>query len=269
MTPIQRYRHSGAYSLSGLLTGLTIAVGLAAAASLPYAYALRFIPFAFVNCFVVFAFGLAVGFATAYGLKRGGVRNPQLVAVSAALVGVLADYFGWVVWLFAVSGQVIFSPSRILTTLSLLAQKGVWSIGRSTPTGAFLYLIWLAELLAICLLAVFMARSHFDEQVFCESCKRWLAEPTKVGPLEPLAGPHPTLEALTTLRPVPAGSPNATHLELRNCPTCSSLNLVTAKSVVTVTDSSGKSSSRESAVFESVMVESSLLHTLGQKRGVV
>jgi len=269
VTPLLRYRHSGVYSLSGLIAGLSIAAGLSAVASLPYAYALHFIPFAFINCFVVFAFGLGVGFATAFGLKRGNVRNLQVVTVAAALIGVLADYFGWVVWLFAASGQVFIAPNRILTALSALAQTGVWSIGRATPTGSFLYLIWLSELLAICALAAFAARNHFQEQAFCESCQRWLPESTKIGPLEPLTSPNPTPEALKALSPMPPDSPIATHLELRSCPTCTSLNLVTAKSVFTSTDGNGKRSSREATVFEDLLVDTALLYALRQKPGVV
>ena len=269
MTPLLRYRHSGAYSLSGLLVGSAIAAAITAAASLPYAYAHRLIPFAFIRCFVVFAFGLGVGFATAFGLKRGNVRNTQVVTVAAALIGAFACYCGWVVWLFAASGQILLSFNSILSSLSALAATGVWSIGRATPTGAFLYLIWLTECLVICTLAAVTARNHFLEQAFCESCQRWLPEPTKVGPLEPLSNPTPSPDALKALSAMPPDSPVVTHLELRSCPTCTSLNLVTAKSVFTSTDRNGKRSSREATVFECLLVDTALIHALRQKPGVV
>lgn len=269
MPSLQRYRHSGAYSLPGLLTGLAIAVGISAAASVPYAFALRYIPFAFVNCFVVFAFGLVVGFATAYGLKRGGVRNTRIVIVCAVLVGAFADYFGWVAWLFAVSGQVLIAPSHVRAALSSLAETGVWSIGQAKPTGTFLYLIWTSELVAICFLAAFMAHSRFGEQAFCESCKRWLPEATKVGPLEPLSTSDPGPDTLLALKPMPVDSPRVTLLELRSCPSCTALNLVTGKSVVTSVDANGKRSSREATLFQDRLVDTALLHTLLQGPRVV
>jgi hypothetical protein len=270
VTTLERYSHSGSFTASGIVTAVVVAMGISALLSPVYAYALHFIPFVYINCFIVFGFGLAVGFATGYGFKLGKVRSLSLAGLVAFGMGVVADYFGWVSWLFATSHEFIVKPSDIRTALAALAQTGVWSIGRSTPTGTFLYLVWTAELLSICVLAAFAARSYLEDQVFCERCGDWLPDAQKVGPLEPLppdAVANFKAERLQALEPVEADAPSAVHLELRNCPTCHLLPLVTAKMVTRATDSRGNTTSRETVLVENAHAPAALFQALSAGRG--
>lgn len=266
----QRYQQSGSYSASGVLVALLVGSAIAAVMSPIYALALVYIPFAFINCFVVFGYGLAVGFGVAYGCKAGKVRSSGLAAKCGVAVGVLACYFGWVSWLLVASRRLIFLPADLLSTLRAVAATGSWSIGQSTPTGVVLYMIWVAELLAICLLAAFAARFKMDEEVFCETCAAWLSAPTKIGPLECISSDGTIApEQLELLQPLaPAASP-ATHLELRSCASCQGLNVITVKVMTSATDKNGKVSTREQTIVSNLISSWALNQRLLAKRGAV
>jgi hypothetical protein len=257
----QHYTHSGKFPPSGLLVGVAVSSAIAAVLSPVYALALFYIPFVYINCFVAFGYGLAVGFATGYGLRLGKVRSIRVTVLAALGVGILATYAGWVSWFLVAAHRLLFRPSELLAALGSLAATGSWSIGQSKPTGVFLCLIWGAELVAISLLAAFAAHMYLEEHVFCERCDGWLPDSKKIGPLEPLTPDQMarvTPELLQSLRPIPAASPLATNLEVWSCPTCHLLNVVTVKLATTATDKQGKVSPREHVVVRGLLVPAPL-----------
>ncbi len=264
------YTHSGHYEGSGLIVALLVSVAIAAAISPIYAIAIYYIPFIYVIFFITFGYGFAVGYGTSYGFRIGKVRSLALVSVSAVGVAVVADYLGWVSWFFVATHRLIIRPSDLLDAIGLLAATGSWSIEQSKPTGTFLYIIWFAELFAISLLAVLAARTTLGEHVFCEQCSMWLPEPTKIGPLEPLAPEalsHATPDILQSLRPIAAPSPEATFVELRTCPHCRNLHVLSVKLVTTSTDEQGKQSSRERVIIPNAHASAALAQALLLKQG--
>ena len=263
------YSHSGGYSPAGLFVALLVALAIAAALSPIYAAALYYSPLAFINCFVTFGFGFAVGLGTSYGFRLGKVRSTPLATRTAFGIGVLADYFGWVAWLLVAQHRLVWQPSDLIAVLGGLAEKGSWSIDGSTPTGTFLWLIWTVELLAISIFSSLAAHSTLNQQVFCERCHVWLPKPKAYGPLEPIRPDqtaHISLELLQALEPVSTATPVATFVELRTCATCQLFSVYSVTLTTTTIGRDGKSSMRKAVLVRNAHASSALIKALAAKR---
>jgi len=264
------YSLSGSFSLLGLCIATFVSIAVALLISPIYAAALYFIPFVFLNCFITFGYGVVVGLATIYGCKLGKVRSLPIACAVALLAAVLADYFGWVFWIFFAVNNIIILPSDIFLFLSSLAEAGSWSIGDSTPTGTLLYLIWIAEAIAIILLAIVVTHELFADEIFCERCQKWLPAPVRVGPLEALPEKSLTSAFLPTslldLQAVTTSEPVSTILELRQCPSCGLVNLLTVKAEVKSQDKRGKISSETLTLEHNLLIDSDLFKRLIGKR---
>lgn len=105
MTEGLYYKHSGKFSFGAILAGLLI--GLAAGLPLAFIYAYvalysHYIPFVRWGTFLLAAvFGAIVGFSTAGGLHWGKARNEAVEFVTSLLVGLVALYVSWAVWIYA------------------------------------------------------------------------------------------------------------------------------------------------------------------------
>ena len=272
MTNPKSYVHSGRFPPGGLLLALFLATGIALLLSPVYAALVHFIPFVYINCFITFGFGFACGAGTSWSLRRGAVRSSVVAAVAGFLIGVIADYFAWVFWFLIAGRTFVLSPVRMFDLLGYVAETGTWSIGSATPTDFVLWAIWACELLAIALLSAFAAKVQHDGLVYCERCEKWLPEPVKIGPLEPL-DPVKDLSrlpgALEKLRPVPAESALATRLELRSCPGCRLLHVVTVELAVAGVDGKGQPTAKTETVAENLLLTpaaAAVIATIGSGR---
>jgi len=263
------YRHSGNYSAAGLLVAVLVAGALAAALSPIYALALYFIPLAFINCFVTFAYGLALGSGTGYGFRLGKVRSTGLAIIAALVIGVIADYFGWVAWFLVAKHRFLWQPSDLISVFRILAEKGSWSIGGSIPTGALLYVIWAAELLAIAVFSALAAHQSLDQQVFCESCHDWLPKPKTIGPLAPIQPgqtAHVSADLIKSLQPI-TNTPVATFVELRSCNKCQRFSVYTVTLTTTSIGKDGKRSTQRAVLVRNAHASADLSQALAIKAG--
>ncbi len=194
--------------------------------------------------------------------KWARVRN-QAAVIGMALVGAaVAEWWGWVTWLYAMSSQHVFiaDPMKILNdAIPFLAEKGVWSISGSTPTGAVLEAFWSAELLMIFGTAVYMAHTGTKSEAFCEACGKWVDDRTQFQPLGPV-NDDPTLRAelesgnhrkLEALRPHEA-SPFY-RVELARCG-CQKLHLMTMRQVTVNFNDKGEATTNEVPVVDNLLL---------------
>ena len=69
------YRHSGRFSISGVLAGLAAGTIAAVVLSFAYAYAFLYIPIVYASFLVCTAYGAAIGFASVACMVRSNVRK--------------------------------------------------------------------------------------------------------------------------------------------------------------------------------------------------
>jgi hypothetical protein len=113
------YRHSGKVPLLGL-----ILLGVAGLVAVPilgvlYGYLIFYIPFIYVNLFVVFGYVYAVSFVLSKAMRLGKIRNTLIAGLAAFGFGLLAEYVGWVAWIAALISTFLREPLGSFASASL------------------------------------------------------------------------------------------------------------------------------------------------------
>lgn len=171
------YKPSGKFSVIGVLVVLGLGGLVGAILALIYGYLTEFNPFIYINILATVALGFGTGMAVAMGVQIGKMRSPAIALLLGLLVGGFTHYVGWVTWTHALLADAgkdvwILNPAALIEVIQLLAQKGVWSLKGSTPTGVFLYVVWSIETLIVVGFVAFASYSAASE-TFCESCDVW------------------------------------------------------------------------------------------------
>jgi len=174
------YKASGRFSplalilvpLSGLLAALLLGS--------TYAYIAVYNPLIYITILATIGYGVGQGFALAIGARIGKLRSPMVMIILALLVSAASLYITWVVWMHAFLARADleiwpFEPVQLWELMTLVAEKGAWSIKSLTPTGALLYTFWGIEALVIVGGTLMMALGQPGEP-FCERCELWMEE---------------------------------------------------------------------------------------------
>ncbi len=141
------YEHSGVIDLKGIIFMIIFgAVGTLVLGTI-YGYATFYIPFIYLNFIITLGFGVGVGLLVGIGGRLGKVRNSKALLIFGFIFGFIAEYAGWISWIFAFSEQeaLVFMPSRILNAIQFVSENGAWSLFDWVPTGTFLYIVWGIE----------------------------------------------------------------------------------------------------------------------------
>ena len=231
------YKHSGRFTLGGLLLGLL--AGGASAPLLAYAYAhgLILIPDTHLAALATIAFGALVGLAVGGGLVWGKVRNQPVTWAAAGVLSTVALYLSWAMWVPTVLESehlegvhwlaLAQHPRALWHMISVINQYGTWSTDNGPATkGMELWVIWAAEAVGVIGSAVLVAYELMNYRPFCETCENWcsgsatllLAVPQNVPQLKR------QLEA-NDLRPLEALGPGlkgGSHLKIKSnsCDRC-------------------------------------------------
>ena len=255
------YKSSGSFSPIGIAT--TLGVGLLATLvlSLVYGYALAWIPFIYINVFIILGYGFGVGMAVNFGGKFGKIRNYGVMLGLGFLIGLFAEYAGWVVWMYATSSQsvLIFNPGELFGAIQLLAEVGVWNLKGWTPTGAALYIMWGIEAVTVIGMSTMMGASGANDP-YCERCHTWVDQNESLGPFSPeLASDFvhnlesEKYEALAGLVVCPPAD-LFVQADLNHCPGCNQLHLLTLKTITLSLDKDGKTQKSEQPISEHMLV---------------
>jgi hypothetical protein len=266
------YKHSG--SITGIGIILVAFIGLLAVTILGgiYGYAIFYIPFVYLNFFIVLGYGALVGLLLGKAGVLGNIRSPKFLFFAGFVFGILAEFTGWVAWIHAFSKQslLLLNPADIMTILRIIAQKGAWSIFKWTPSGFMLYLIWFIEAIMIIGVCTFVAGQTVSSLPYCEECKKWLKEKTSIFPLQSVTQPEQVKTAISSgnfsdilgLRKESVGSSLYTHIDVTQCPGCRMLFLLTVKSVVIEKNSKGEEKKNEETLVENFIISSDTYHKL-------
>jgi len=269
------YRHSGKAPVLGLLM-----IGIAGFVAIPilgviYGYLLRYIPFIYINFFIVLGYAYAISFVISKVAKFGKVRNMFLIGLAGFFFGVLADYIGWVSWIAAMIGKPsyligFFYPFDVFAIITEIAKEGAWSISGTTPTGAALYFVWFVEACMVIGGSTYLSVIALSEIPFCEDSDIWADKKTILGTFAPVANPaqfkasvsQGSFAPFNELKPLQAGARLFTLLEVFECQQCKSFFVLNVKNVVVTINNKGKAETKIKPIVSNLLVTPTILASL-------
>ena len=268
------YEHSGKFGFMGPAYMLIIGAACTLVLSVIYGYAIFYIPFIYLNFLIALGFGALVGMLVGHGGKLGKVRNSPLLLFFGLVFGILAEYTGWVSWVFAFSKQEVLAlyPSQILAVVTYVAQKGAWSIFGWTPMGGSLYTIWGIEAVMIIGTSTLACWGVVCSTPFCEHCNRWVEGKKSISPLEPIPDPDKFKSQLEqagdtvvkALKKVDSKNKEYTQLDLIKCPECNYSYYLSMKSIKIEVDSKGKEKKDETDIVENFVLSNDSYRVISQ-----
>lgn len=257
------YKPSGKFGLGApilMVLGGIVAVAILAGV---YALAIFYIPFIYINFFLTIGFGFACGVVVSWLGKVGKSRSPGLNLAIGFVVGLVALYAHWAIWILALSEWSVFllNPSDLFETMRLITLEGAWGIFGWTPSGFALWAIWGIEALIIVGLTVLISSGSGNE-VFCERCNQW-AEETKLQPRQigenaeqivnqlVEGGDIAPLNALPAAVGSDAGFFQST---IASCERCGDLHALTVELVAVQVDDKGEESKEETVLVDKMLI---------------
>ena len=289
------YQPSNKMPIGGVLLFLLGGVLAAVVLAFVYIYAIWYIPFVYINFFLCLGFGLVLGGVLMLLAKAGKLRSPKGVGALAALVGLGGIYLEWSLYLTLLFNSettgtgrsadtstsfnaglfldVLTHPAAMWEVIGKINATGTWSLKGATPSGFFLWAIWLLELLIIMGGAYLLAQSQADEP-FSELANEWAEEETLAHPVTFAHDAAQTRTALETGQ-FQALAPHASQSEIdpfarlklhrvANDPGCQYLTL---ENVTTKVDDKGKASQSTDTVVQHLAISAGTYHDLKQRFG--
>jgi hypothetical protein len=280
------YQHSGNFTAGAVARSLLIS-GLATfALAFAYAYSLLYIPFVELNFLLPCLFGLLAGMGAGLVLRWQKVRNTTVATVGGLVVGFVAVYASWAVWIsgqktLAASISVVdlaISPSSLWGWIKLVNEWGSWDIVGYKPHGTGLGIIWSLEAVLIVGASSLFAYICLDGEPYCEECGTWCpwiglgfkftvpnCEITELKRrLE--AKEWEFLESLKVFNPDDAES--WLNVDLRQCEKCGSTNTLSAQLKTIAVDEKNRRSEKSAALTTGLLItaaECSEIKRIGQK----
>jgi hypothetical protein len=185
------YKHSGRFTLGGLIVSMV--TGCAGALLLAYVYArgIILIPEAHLAAFATIAFGGLIGVAAGYGLVWGKVRNEPVGLAVTGTVSALALYVSWAMWVpFILDSHQVKHiswtklaqhPGALWKLMCFINQYGTWGLsGGEATKGLALWGIWVLEAVSVIGMGLFAGFAVLNHRPFCEACGRWCARGAKL-----------------------------------------------------------------------------------------
>ena len=219
------YRHSGKFSVGGVL----VAIGLGLLVGLPcawlYALLIRWNPFVYINILAGLGFGLVISLVIDSSLKSHKCRSVPIAGL-AVLVSVLVSYYAsWAVWLHLATQlpttELLLHPLGMWKVILLVNDVGTWNLRGDVVKGIPLWIVWCGEAAIIIGFAVYIAVQSMQESTYCEGCDR-LAVLTK-GVCLSGAGAAPPIQEKAAVKSYRNGLKSQAdelkqHLELKDIP---------------------------------------------------
>lgn len=276
-----------------------LAGGVAAALVLAfvYIYAVWYIPFVYINFFLCLGFGLGLGAALAALVRLGKLRSPGAVGALALLLGLVAVYLEWGVYLTLIFNSettgagagadtttsfslslfldIITHPGAMWLAMQKINETGTWSLKGSTPSGVFLAVIWVVEAVIILGGTWLVAKAQATEP-FSEASGEWATEETLAHPLtfaQDVATTRAALESgqfhhLTPHTAAEAEAPFA-RLKLHSAPNDHNCRYLTLENVTTTVDKKGKASQSTATVVQHLAISPAHFQELHRRFGTL
>ena len=261
------YRLSGEIGISALFWGPLYGVIAAIPLSFVYAYAVRYIPFIYLNFIISFFYVFLICIAYKVGEDKGNNRNRGFSFLGATLMGLLCLYIAWATFLFVLLKheinyfKLLVNPPLLWELIQALVERGWFSIGSSKELVSGTFYAVLLGIEAVGYVVIFQWLGTLErEKVYCENCSAWI---------NPVVLPYPISSKLSgdILQTAQTGHiPWIQKLELENpatpscimlsqscCDTCAQLKLLSAKKIEMVETKDG-SEKKETLLFQNLIL---------------
>jgi len=282
---------------AGILALLAGGVAAALVLAFVYIYAVWYIPFVYINFFLCLGFGLGLGAALAALVRLGKLRSPGAVGALALLLGLVAVYLEWGVYLTLIFNSettgagagadtttsfslslfldIITHPGAMWLAMQKINETGTWSLKGSTPSGVFLAVIWVVEAVIILGGTWLVAKAQATEP-FSEASGEWATEETLAHPLtfaQDVATTRAALESgqfhhLTPHTAAEAEAPFA-RLKLHSAPNDHNCRYLTLENVTTTVDKKGKASQSTATVVQHLAISPAHFQELHRRFGTL
>jgi len=249
---LRPYRHSGKFGLGALLVLPLCAVVLGWPLGFAYGYLIKWIPFVYLNFFIVLGYGAALGAASDFLLKKCHVRNVVVAFVLTALVGVAALYFQWNGHVNALFDEAswLCPPGDLWGAMQFLYEHGSWSIGRHSTgnvTGVILAGVWVCEAAGIVATILYFGTDSARTVPYCEKSRVWLDESKKYDTLaffsdaaQQAALAAGDIAPVIEARPREEGAMQFARLVLKHSPRCEEFFTLKVENVTLTTNKKGE-----------------------------
>jgi len=273
---LETYRHSGKFTLPGILLPLVVCALVAFPAGLAYGYLIRWIPIVYLNILLTLGYGFAFGWLARKLLQRGKVRNTALATAIGVISGLFALYGEWSGHVHAVFDDApwLLRPDEIFSAMAYLYENGSWTLGRgsssSAVTGIVLALVWAVEALLIVGLAGFVAWNFSAETPFCEKAGCWLDEKKHIDTLAPIAAEQlpalksGSLQPLLDTAPCAEGADEFTRLTLKRAPVEAAFCTLRVEAVTRSYDKEGKMQEKVQSHTGDLILPASMFDLIAQ-----
>lgn len=247
--PERYYRPAGTVPAVGAASMLALGCLGALVFSFIYSLILNYVPYDKIMFLGAMGVGFGVGGFVRGGALLTGVTSRLFSAIAAILCGLLGCYLTWVwdIWMiFQWDLQALsFDPLHVANTLVFFNdQGGIWE---NSPTGIWLWLLWLVEMLMITGIAVGISVIEF--RPYCHDCRKWTeALPSKcVLPRTETAELRASLEeerydVLDQLAQGDVDPGSHFELSLMKCPNCTESDYLTVAEVDVSVNKKGEAS---------------------------
>lgn len=291
------YKPSNKMPVPGIMALLAGGIVAALILALVYIYAVWYIPFVYINFFICLGFGLVLGAVLAVLVRLGKLRSPGAVGALALLVGLVAVYLEWGVYLALLFNSettgvgkeadtttsfsaslfldIIAHPAAMWLAIQKINETGTWTLKGATPSGVFLAVIWVIEAVMILGATYLMAKAQATEP-FSETSNEWAAEETLAHPLtfaQDAAATRTALETgqfhhLTPHTGTAAEDPFA-RLKLHSAPNDHNCRYLTLENVTTTIDKKGKASQSATTVVQHLAISPAAFAELQRRFGTL
>lgn len=268
------YRHSGRAPLWGLMLIGVLGVIAIPVLGLIYGYLIFYIPYIYLSILLVFGYVFVVSFVLNKAIMWGKVRNTLIVGLAAFGFGIFAEYVGWVAWIAAFAKDPsylieFFLPWEVATIIIEIGKQGVWSFSGTTPTGAFLYFIWLMEALVVVGGITYFTLNMFSEFPFCEDSEMWVEKKKPLAFFAPLKDPkrfkssiaQGNFSVFNELKLLQSGN-EYTMFELYECEACKNFFVLNIKNVKVTVDRRRRRNQQVKTLVKNLLLTPSTLSGL-------
>ena len=265
------YKHSGHFSVIGLLVGAAIGSAAALLLGFFYAHGLVLISDERMALLATVAFGGLLGVAAGYGFVWGKVRNQPVAAAVTCTISAFALYVSWAVWVsLTLESQnigtiswmkLVERPGMLWGLICAINQDGTWSLGSDPVTkGTALWAVWLVEAAIVIGCSLGIQIAILGLHAFCEGCERWCSRGAKIVLALPQSLTQLKLELeandLRSLESLGPASPGGDHLlaELDSCPQCRQLDTLSLTLTTIRKNRLGQANIRKKKVVEHLLI---------------
>ncbi len=269
------YRSTGSFSPAGVGLGL----GLALAAMFPiafiYAYAVRYIPFIYINFLISFGAVFAVAYIYTFGEGLGRNRSRAASLLAMLLTGLLTLFVFWVTFLYVLSDRrleymkMLTDPGHVVDLVKELVSVGWFTLKRARVKGTVYGAMLAVEAVVYIGIFVYVWWTAMKSRVFCEKCQKWV-ERERIAMFFDLAPLEAIVTSLVTgtdawvnhLR-LATGTPSL-QIDLASCASCGELHVLTLLRSQDVIDKDGNASTEEKVLLENVLIPAATAARLKQ-----